>query len=57
LEKAYDTVSWHFLFDMLRDRNFDPLLINWIKKIVVGGSLGILVNGEESSFFKLGKSL
>jgi len=24
-EKAYDRVSWQFLFDMLRDRNFDPL--------------------------------
>jgi len=24
-EKAYDMVSWQFLFDMLRDRNFDPL--------------------------------
>jgi hypothetical protein len=39
---------------MLKDRNFDPLWINWIQKIVVGGSLGILVNGEESSFFKPG---
>jgi hypothetical protein len=56
-EKAYDRVSWHFLFDMLKDRNFDPLWINWIQKIVVGGSLGILVNGEESSFFKPGKGL
>jgi len=56
-EKAYDRVSWQFLFDMLRDRNFDPLWIKWIQQIVVGGSLGILVNGEESSFFKPGKGL
>jgi len=42
---------------MLRDRNFDPLWIKWIQQIVVGGSLGILVNGEESSFFKPGKGL
>jgi hypothetical protein len=50
-EKAYDRVSWQFLFDMLKDRDFDPLWIKWIQQIVVGGSLGILVNGEESSFF------
>jgi mannosylglycoprotein endo-beta-mannosidase len=29
-EKAYDRVSWQFLFDMLHDRNFDPLWIKWI---------------------------
>jgi hypothetical protein len=56
-EKAYDRVSWQYLFDMLKDRNFDPLWIKWIQMIVVGGSLGILVNGEESSFFKPGKGL
>jgi hypothetical protein len=50
-EKAYDRVSWQFLFDMLHDRNFDPLWIKWIQHIIIGGSLGILVNGEESSFF------
>jgi hypothetical protein len=42
---------------MLKDRDFDPLWIKWIQQIVVGGSLGILVNGEESSFFKPGKGL
>lgn len=43
---------------MLEARGFDPIWINWIKHIVVGGSLGIVVNGEESSFFlKPGKGL
>lgn len=56
-EKAYDKVSWFFLFDMLEARNFDPGWINWIKQITVGGSIGILVNGEDSSLFKPGKGL
>ena len=56
-EKAYDRVSWSFLFDMLEARGFDPVWINWIRHIVVGGSLGIMVNGEESSYFKPGKGL
>lgn len=56
-EKAYDRVSWSFLFDMLEARGFDPVWINWFKHIVEGGSLGIMVNGEESSYFKPGKGL
>jgi hypothetical protein len=27
-EKAYDRVSWYFLFDMLQARNFNPKVIN-----------------------------
>lgn len=38
-------------------RNFDPLWIKWIKLIVVGGFVGIMVNGEESAYFKPGKGL
>jgi len=56
-EKAYDRVSWSFLFHMLEARGFDPVWINWIRHIVVGGYLGIMVNGEESSYFKPGKGL
>lgn len=56
-EKAYDRVSWSFLFEMLETRNFDPGWINWIRQLVVGGSIGIMVNGEDSSYFKNGKGL
>jgi hypothetical protein len=56
-EKAYDKVSWNFLFDMLKARKFDPLWIGWIKQIVTGGSVGIMINGEDSAYFKTGKGL
>ena len=38
-EKAYDRVNWTFLFDMLQARKFNPMVIDWIRKIVVGGSI------------------
>jgi hypothetical protein len=57
-EKAYGRFfSWRFPFDMLEVRGFDPVWINWIRQVVVGGSLGIMVNGEESAYFKPGKGL
>lgn len=56
-EKAYDKVSWSFLFQMLESRNFHPSWIQWVKLLLVGGSIGVMVNGEESSYFKPGKGL
>jgi hypothetical protein len=42
---------------MLEARGFDLVWINWIRQVVEGGSLGIMVNGEESAYFKPGKGL
>jgi hypothetical protein len=56
-EKAYDRVSWSFLFEMLESRNFSPVLINWIKQTVVGGSLSIMLNEKDIPYFKIGKGL
>ena len=36
-EKAYDRVSWSFLFELLESTNFHPEMIKWIKQIVMGG--------------------
>jgi hypothetical protein len=51
-EKAYDRVSWNFLFDMLTSRGFSENWVNWMKAIVKCGSVGVNLNGEESSYFK-----
>lgn len=56
-EKAYDRVSWEFLFEVLESRGFSSKWILWIKQLVTGGSLGIMVNGEDSAYFKPGKGL
>ena len=44
-------------FEKAYARNFHPLLITWIKQIVIGGSISIMLNGEDSSSFKTGKGL
>lgn len=56
-EKAYDRVSWNFLFEVLASRGFSDRWIIWIRNLVVGGSVGIMVNGEDSAYFKPGKGL
>jgi hypothetical protein len=56
-EKAYDRVSWSFLFEVLLSRGFSPVWINWIKALVVGGSIWVNLNGDDSAFFKPEKGL
>jgi hypothetical protein len=45
-EKAYDGVNLDFLFEILGTRGFGDKWIDWVKKIVLGGSISIMVNGE-----------
>ena len=33
-EKAYDMISWTFLFDCLKQRGFSEKLCRWIKELV-----------------------
>ena len=51
-EKAYDRVSWSFLEEVLRSRNFSHTWINWIMKAMKGGRVAIDINGERGEFFK-----
>jgi hypothetical protein len=56
-EKAYDRVNLDFLLENLRLRGFSEKWIGWIKSVIFGGSVSVVVNGEESNTFKSGKGL
>jgi hypothetical protein len=56
-EKAYDRVNLDFLFEILQTRGFSARWVGWIKNIVLGGSVGVTLNGTNNSFFKTGKGL
>lgn len=45
------------MFEILESRGFCPTWIDWIKKLVLGGSVGVTINGNDSKFFKTGKGL
>lgn len=44
-EKAYDRVSWDFLFEVLESRDFSNTWISWIRHLGIGGSIGVNLNG------------
>jgi hypothetical protein len=56
-EKAYDKVNIEFLLEILKLRGFGEKWISWIKSLVIGGSVSVMINGEESLTFKTGKGL
>jgi hypothetical protein len=56
-EKAYDRVNLDFLFEALKLRGFRDKWLSWVRKIVLGGSVSVLANGEESNTFKTSKGL
>jgi len=50
-EKAYDSVSWEFLYDMLRRLGFHSRWIMWIKGCLASASVSVLVNGSPTEEF------
>ncbi|KAJ9536718.1 hypothetical protein OSB04_un000103 [Centaurea solstitialis] len=52
LRKAYDMVSWDYLFCMLKGFGFHPTFIKWITEMVSTPSFSIVVNGESRGFFQ-----
>jgi len=51
-EKAYDSVSWQFLFYMMRRMGFHDRWIGWNKGCLTSAFISILVNGSRTSKFK-----
>ncbi|XP_074265840.1 uncharacterized protein LOC141588292 [Silene latifolia] len=52
LQKAYDSIEWSFLKDMLCALNFPPLSIKLIMSCVSSPSFSLALNGEVFGFFK-----
>ena len=52
LWKAYDTVNWNFLEDVLSFLDFPALFVQWIMQCVSTTSYSISINGSLHGFFK-----
>ncbi|GKB17042.1 RNA-directed DNA polymerase, eukaryota, reverse transcriptase zinc-binding domain protein [Tanacetum coccineum] len=52
IRKAYDTVNWGFIEDILRQFGFPNLMIGWIMTCISTLKFTICVNGERFGYFK-----
>lgn len=55
--KAYDSVNWKFLEEMMEGFQFNAKWRRWIKACVESASASVLVNGSPCGEFKLRKGL
>ncbi|XP_057485879.1 uncharacterized protein LOC130772160 [Actinidia eriantha] len=52
LRKAFDSVDWDFLHDMLSALQFPPRFIGWILECITTASYSLTLNGSLHGFFK-----
>jgi len=56
-EKAYDSVSWEFLFYMMRRLGFCGKWIQWIRACLESATISVLVKGSPTKEFKPSRGL
>ena len=56
-EKAYDSVSWEFLFYMMGRLGFCERWIQWIRACLESATISVLVNGSPTKEFKPSRGL
>lgn len=55
--KAFDTVDWDFLLELLKARGFSERWIGWIKSILFSSKPNFLINGKESGYVRYRRRL
>lgn len=52
LMKAYDTIRWDFIWEVLRLRGFPLMFIEWVKACITTASFSISINGSLHGYFQ-----
>ncbi|KAJ4812133.1 RNA-directed DNA polymerase (reverse transcriptase)-related family protein [Rhynchospora pubera] len=50
--KAFDTVNWSFLFNVLRTFGIPPKFISWIELLLTTSKSAVLINNQIGNFFQ-----
>nr|GEV00544.1 RNA-directed DNA polymerase, eukaryota, reverse transcriptase zinc-binding domain protein [Tanacetum cinerariifolium] len=56
-EKAFDSVNWDFLLDVMAQLNFGSKWCQWIRSCLFSASVSVLINGSPSKEFKMEQCL
>lgn len=57
IRKAFDTLSWKFLLDLLSRLGFPSLMITWIRECITSTTFSISLNGKMHGFVKSRRGL
>ncbi|GJZ61349.1 putative RNA-directed DNA polymerase, eukaryota, reverse transcriptase zinc-binding domain protein [Tanacetum coccineum] len=56
-EKAFDSVNWNFLTDVMRQMGFEAKWRNWISPCLSSATISVMINGSPSKEFKMERGL
>ncbi|GJT42188.1 putative RNA-directed DNA polymerase [Tanacetum coccineum] len=56
-EKAFDSVNWNFLLDIMRQIGFGLKWRNWIATCLSSATISVLINGSPSNEFSMERGL
>jgi Reverse transcriptase (RNA-dependent DNA polymerase) len=56
-QKAFDSISWDFLLEVLRVRGFPPLWIVWMRSLLISSTSFLKINGLKGQSFYYRKGL
>ncbi|XP_042482726.1 uncharacterized protein LOC122063090 [Macadamia integrifolia] len=57
IRKAYDTIDWKFIFQVMHRFSFSERWIGWLNQILIYSKISILVNGGPQGFFNVERGL
>ena len=57
LRKAFNSLNWRFVMDILAALNFSPIFINWIRSCITSPKFSISFNGVLVGYFKGAKGV
>lgn len=55
--KAFDTVEWSFLFNLLKARGFSERWVGWIRAILCSSKARFLINGTQCGYVQYRRGL
>ena len=57
IEKAYDSISWEFLYKVLDKMGFGSRWLSWMKWCISTASFSVIINGAPVGFFQSSRGL
>ncbi|KAK1297668.1 hypothetical protein QJS10_CPB15g01193 [Acorus calamus] len=52
LQKAFDSIQWQFVYEVLHGMHFPKRWVEWIKECIETPCFSVLINGSPEGFFK-----
>ena len=56
-EKAYDSINWGFVEEVLTRKGVDPRFRAWVMSTIRGGRVYVNINGDNGGYFRTHRGL